>query len=72
MSPCSATSASPSAETGTDRSRVSPSGKKLRETPLSRVPGPRSNPRISEVANCSPDGTNTGSGTRICPVGSKK
>ena len=71
-SPTRVMSATPSADTATETWTDSPGGRNDRATPRSPSPGPVSRLEISAEASCSPRGTNTGSGTRIRALGSKK
>ena len=70
-SPWSATSARPCSSTVTDSTTVSCEGKKFFDTWSRSGPGPESRLWVRAVANCSPRGTSTGSGTRMLPVGSR-
>ena len=64
----SGTSATPFSVTTTDRSRSVRDGSAERVTSAIALPGPASRPRTRLVADCSPRGMNTGSGSSVRPV----
>ena len=68
----SGTSATPLSVTTTERSRSVREGSADRVTSAKPKPGPASRPRTRLVAVCSPRGMNTGSGSNVRPVWSKK